>query len=716
MIWLIIFPAMLAGLVVYLTKNLKREYVSSTLIYTGIASGANLADEGIGRVDYFAVNTSFDNLIATIKSRETIEEVGMRLLAQHLIQPRPELSVVNGKSIEKLNGFVPVDLRKALTVAGNYDSTYARVYNMRVSSSNNVVANLLNSNLSHYSVSGILGHLTVNRKQNSDMLELTYQSDDQGVCMHTLRFLTEVSKNRSRSVKGSEANDVVKYFEEQLRKALDALRTAEDRLKNFGVTNRIINYNEQSKFIAESKEDMTTDYYKEVMRFGAAKAAVERLERRLDDRSVVVGNNKDMVEKRRELSIAQAKLANARIYRQPPEVIADMEYVVNELEEELRQIAKLHYKLNNTAESVPIATLVSEWLGKVLEYEESAARITVFEKRLKEYDVIYDEFAPLGSEVTRLTREVDVAEKEYLSVLHGLNLAKLKKQNLQMANSLTVMDEPYLPLVALPSKRMLMVIASFIAGFLLLLTFFVAHEILDHAVRTPEKAAKASGLVLAGAMASFKRNKKNLHLEVLDQSLTEQLVTSTNIALKETEKTTKYYQINIFSARQAEGKTWLCQRLANRFAQIGGKVLYLYPSVSKLGSIEMEENVVMLPYEITGSFVETPDVQALLEGTGHNSFEFSYVFIEIPYLSHTSMPYNLVAQAHVSLLVMNAERTWATAHERVIGLYQKAAKNKVMLVLNQVTPEMLESVYGEIPKRRSPFRRLIKKLVSNGAI
>lgn len=136
----------------------------------------------------------------------------------------------------------------------------------------------------------------------------------------------------------------------------------------------------------------------------------------------------------------------------------------------------------------------------------------------------------------------------------------------------------------------------------------------------------------------------------------------------------------------------------------------------KFGKLEKDENVVAIEYKVDGSYVGIKDVQEMLEGTGHSSFEFSYVFLELPHLSHNTVPYDLVSQAHASLLVMNSEKSWATAHERTLGLYKKAAKNEVMLMLNRVSPEMLESVYGEIPKRRSTMRRIIKKMVSMGAI
>jgi len=52
-------------------------------------------------------------------------------------------------------------------------------------------------------------------------------------------------------------------------------------LREFGINNKIINYYEQAKFVAESKEDLSTDYYKEKMRFEAANSAITRIEEKM---------------------------------------------------------------------------------------------------------------------------------------------------------------------------------------------------------------------------------------------------------------------------------------------------------------------------------------------------------------------------------------------------------------------------------------------------
>ena len=95
--WLILFPSLVAVLVYFFTAKLPKEYVSGASVYTGIASGFNLANTGEGAgstFDYFAINNAFDNLMVTIRSRQTLEEVSVKLLAKHLMLQEPELSTL----------------------------------------------------------------------------------------------------------------------------------------------------------------------------------------------------------------------------------------------------------------------------------------------------------------------------------------------------------------------------------------------------------------------------------------------------------------------------------------------------------------------------------------------------------------------------------------------------------------------------------------------
>src|SRR5689334_2186080 len=104
---LILFPSLLAALVFYQTMDEEKEYTSSFMVYTGIASGFNLTTEEHPRIDHNAVNNAFDNLLTTLKARETIEEVGIRLLASHVRLSKPDPRVISAQNFYRIRQLIP---------------------------------------------------------------------------------------------------------------------------------------------------------------------------------------------------------------------------------------------------------------------------------------------------------------------------------------------------------------------------------------------------------------------------------------------------------------------------------------------------------------------------------------------------------------------------------------------------------------------------------
>lgn len=711
--WLVLFPVMLAGAVIFFTRDLPKEYETQTTIYTGLASGYSITDDGNERLDNFKVNNAFDNLITTIKGRETVEEVAINLLAQHLLLKEPDPNILGLKGFEKLQDLVPAEERARLVVDGNMRKTVANLYAVKDSSNKNIVRYLLTNPGSYYFLGSISGSVTVNRKNNSDMLEMTLKSNDPGVCWNAMKFYIEAFSARYRGIKGSETMNVVKYFEQQLQHAFNALQGSENKLRDFGVNNKIINYYEQAKFVAESKEDLSTDYYKEKMRLEAAQKAVARIEEKMNNYSDFVGYNEELVNLRQELANINFKITNATVYKAKADDIADLKDQAEAIKIRLKEKARDYYEFNNSIEWVPQESLLNEWLAKIVELEESKGRLQVFEMRMKQYDGIYQEFAPLGSTLGRLEREIAVNEKEYLSVLHGLNLAKLRQQSLEMSNNLKVVDNPFYPLQPLPSKRALLIIASFAAGFILLLSYYIAKELMNKSLRSPEKVEPTLGLPLLNAIPEKQGiNTKLIGIEEVAASLMQQVVNEVFLDLKSASPSSNNHLITIFSTKNGEGKTFFAEELVKKLSRIRNKVLYLYPETSANHTPNLsEENpkVLTYAYRVVDQIIDYNGIMDFIQENEAGPFEeISYTILEIPGLKTNPIPSNLIAQSALSILVVHAQKSWTSADKFQLKNYQKIAEGKIKVILNHVEPDLLEGIYGEIPKKRSVIRRKLK--------
>jgi succinoglycan biosynthesis transport protein ExoP len=704
---LTIFPMLLAVLVYFNTRNEEKEYSSSFLVYTGIASGTNLTTEEHPRIDHNAVNNAFDNLLTTLKARETIEEVGVRLLVSHLRIEKADPAIISEKNFVHLKEVLPDSIRAKVRNAKTQEDAMIMVYNYKYAAKNNPIKSLLNSDNEMYGINFITSKMTAKRKDLSDMMEITYTANDAAICQQTLEIFSDVFIRRYREIKRGEINSVVAYFTDQTNKSQSKLKQAEDRVKDFGVKHKIINFTEQTKTVSEAKQSLIDNIQRENMVLSSAEATVNNLQSKINMRQGLMETNDKVVAKRQQLANLNYKIANASLSKSSADDVTRMKAEAEDVKEEIKEIVNQLYKINNSAEGMPRADLMTQWLANVLAMDESKARLKIMESRLGDFDAQYNELAPLGATLSQLEREVNVAEKEYLEQLSALNINKQRQQNIEMSSNIKVVDKPFYPLQPKPSKRMVLIVGAFVAGFTLIFATLLVLSFFDNKIKTPIRAEQLTGLRIAGLMPVVKPKEKKFDLEYLESSLMEQAISAIAVEMKERNINSNPKMIMVSSAKAEEGKTWCAYKLASKISEIKGKVLFLYPlSVSQeltglRGEHRLEDPLLeMKSYEVKKDFMNKENIAQLM-GKQFDLTQFSYVIMEIPPLADHQLPIDLVKKMDMTLLVVRADRTWSDTDIHVTKLFAKASSFEPMVVLNRVSLDHLKSLFGSIPKRNS---------------
>lgn len=707
---LVLFPLLTAGVVFFLTRNTKKEYVSNTQVYTGIASGYGITSGENDRVDYFAVNNAFDNLMATIKSRESIEEVGMRLLAKHLLIKKPSYKELSEENFNKIRESIPEKLRLQLIVKGSEELTFFKIESFKKAKENNEIVQLLTSTGSIYSLDVISANMSALRKQSSDMIEISYKSNDPAVCQQTLQFIVDVVISRYKGIKGQETNNVVNYFEEQLRLAALRLRQSEDRLRDYSSQNKIINYYEQAKFVAESKENVTADRQKQEESLDASRAALKKVEQKIEMKKNILEVNAKLSKLREQLSELTYKIANAELYNEDRELLSNYRADSEKLKKSIKDEIESQYKWNNTPEGLPRANMLNEWLSNYLAVDENEAKLKVILKRLDSFDGIYKELAPIGSNLKRIEREVDINEKEYLSVLHGLNMAKLRQQSLEMSNNLSITDFPFLPLKPQPSKRIILVIMAFVATFILTLAIILAKSLLGKTVQSTTRAEKFTGLKFLSAFPNYETIDKMVIVEELNQSILSHFRSNFIVQNKETfSQENEPVIITLSSVKKGEGKTFVGKNIVNKFTEYYSSILYL--STNDL-TFDNPIKVKGQRYTQDENFHGAKNISDWLLKLGIKKSDYQIIIIELEELSKFSVPDTLLAGVHSNLFLLSAERVWSESDSRALNLFTSLTDKQPVILLNFVDLDRMEAIIGEIPKRRSNARRIAKRVVT----
>ncbi len=709
---LVMVPIVLGLTVFFLTKNEIKTYTSSTTIYTGFASGYTI--EGNNKADFFNTAMAFDNLLNITKARETQEMVAIRLIARHLMLSEPDIQYISPASYEEFKNLFPPQLVSQLRDSSSYERTVENIIKFKESSDTNDIFNLLNSEHKYYSIAGI-AKTKINRVQNSDLISAEYTSEDQSICKNTLEILTEVFIENYKKLKEDQTGTVLNYFKTRADEAYARLTVAEDALLEFRKKNNIINYYEQTRFISSEKEKLDKDYNDQLMMLAAAQASMNSINQKLGAREKTILNSDKVISKRDELAKLNASIALKQInnpdsstefYGKERE-IQRLQAAANSTKSELQRLVNNLYLSQNSTNGLPTKDLLNRWVNSAMEIDESQAKMRVLSQRQQEFEKIYKKMAPLGAEIKKIEREINVSEQEYLSLLNSLNLSKLKQQNVELSSDLKVIDAPFYPTKTKASARMIMVVVSGFGGFVFTLGIIVAIEFMDSTLKYPSRAEEQTKLKLAGAFPKFLHSKSKVDRNYVHLRLVEQLVQEIKHMATSIPEINGPCYIVFFSNRKAEGKSMLMQMVVKLFRQLDYKVAKISPYYNdeyQIRSLKQD-----ISYTVDNDFFEMRHPKAFLEKTGENVSNYDFVFLEFPPLLHFQYPIELLQKIHFSYLVVRSNRKWNKADRSTLATFNQIVSSKPKVIINGVKVETLESIIGEIPKKRGLIRRTVKR-------
>ncbi len=813
LVLLLVTPLLLAGIVIYMTRQPDYKFATETTLYTGLATGSSV--EMDKSFSFFATNTAFDNLINVIKSRETQQETAIRLLAQHLLIDHSDSKYISASSYSRLKKITPEnidrlvvrnnkDVNRIIDIHENnpendspedtttkveafsfknlntdgrpnslpatidpeaYEQTVKNLTDYMLSNNTNFVYKLLNFENPHYSIKAI-SSINVQRIANSDLVKLKYENEDPGICQQTLAIITEVCIKNYKNIKENRSDAVVKYFQFQLKQAAGRLKVAEDKLLEFNKANNIINYYEQSKAVAVVKEDLDVEYNNKKIKLAGIQAGIKRLEEKLGIQQQIQLKSNKIIEKRNQLGALNFQITSTEtlkiVENKSVDKLVELKAQAEQLKDEIRKAVGELYTFNNSTDGLPISTILNDWISNVIEAENIKAGIEVLGQRIIEYQKQYAIYAPAGANIKRIEREISVSEQEFLEILHGLNLAKLKMQDNELSSNIKAVDPPYFPLSPIPTKRKVLVVAAALLGFILVLTIILVLEYFDNTLKNQTKASRILKLTPFGILPKILLKVRDTNFAFITNRLLEIIIQNIELYLKVSGVQNSTKTLLFFSTLSNEGKSVVVGNLAQKLKKQGKKVFVLNfsreslrktevaqmgypvkpPPSSTSGTIKQQRRISIIGWllgypdtriDLDSPFLENPEnyignneymyydvnerfysVNIYQEILTQNGFVLSYipdyVLIELPSILYYPYPVGLLSQADVPIMVCRSNRIWSEADQGVLNNLMNLTKQKTHFILNGVDLPAIESVLGDLPKKRSCLRRIIKNV------
>ena len=647
-----------------------------------------------------------------------------------------------------------------------YEQTVKNLETYMASSDTNFIYKLLNFAHPHYSIKAISA-ITVLRIGSSDLVRLKYDSNEPGICRQTLALVTEVCIKNYKLIKENRSDAIVKYFEYQLRQASARLKVGEDKLLRFNEENNIINYYEQSKAVAIVKEDLDVEYNAKRIKLASIKAALNRIEEKLGGQRQIQLKSVGIIEKRNQLSEINTKIATYEMigFGKTPndEQLIKLKMSSDKLKDEIRSSINDLYSYGNSTEGLPVSILLNDWIANVIEYESIKAGLDVLAERIKEFQKQYSIYAPAGANIKRIEREISVSEQEFLEILHGLNQAKLKMQDAELSSTIKAVDPPFYPLSPNPTKRSMLIIAAAFVGFILVLTTILATEYFDDTLKNSERASKNVNLKTIGIFPKIFLKTGTLNFLFVANRLLEIIIQQIDLLTSSKADLNEPRIILFLSSLNTEGKSVIAGNIARKLKKQGKKVVFLNFSRESLRQTEANQigykpkppkapssgfslihkrilfiswmlgygdnridtssqflkkqdeyldNSEYALYQFDDSYFSASNYKNLIEENYLLSREKpNYVLIELPSILYYSFPTQLIASADLAILVCRANRIWSNADKGALDIVKKKTSQEPVIILNGVELQAIESVLGDLPKKRIWLRRIAKKII-----
>jgi len=709
---LVLVPLTTVGSIYFFSRFQEKQYKSDTVIYTGIASGYKIegGNNNAGG-NWNATSTSFDNMLTLINSRETRQEVCLRLLAWHLtndptsvVAPAPEAPTAAGglsSWAQRLldgprasPGQVLPATERAQLAGTTVEETLARLQAAYQQGAGNHVYRLVNSKAPLYSETALAG-VVASRVKDSDLIQVEYTAPNPVICQKTLEILTQVFVRKHKELFTGQNETVIGYFDKAAQKAAQRLQAAEQRLLEFHQKHNIVDYDKQIVASTDEKQVAADKYSQMEMQYAGAFSQLKSVENTLSKRGVSNLKSQEIIRLRNQLSgltnqIAELELVGTTVPGAPAR-LAELRKQSDQLTDKIGDAVNSEYNVSHSVQGVNVKDLLGDYTKNTLVVEDLKSQLNLMRQQKQAMAGQYNSLVPLGAEIRKLRREVEVAEKEYLSQMEGLKQSKLSQQNGVLASQLRVVDPPNFPINTTGSKLILLLVGGLLGSFLLTSAGVVTAGMLDSSLHNPAHAAAVTRFPVAGIipMATGPKTKAQLNARRAEDHL------ARNLLLKFQHKTNvdKPYVIGVLSSQSAEGKTKISCSLADSLNEMGIRTLSLFPSDHVLRVTPNDDTQFYSPLHGLTQGVRVSDIATQYV---HND---AVVIVEFPALLESAYPASLLQDLDLILLAVRAERSWSPADRQIFESVRTVTKAPIEIVLNGVLPEYVADFIGARAKR-----------------
>ena len=683
--YLAILPLIALVVAWFATRNMERVYDTKTTIYTRMITGYNI-EGGTGTAGGNQ-QTNIANLMLIIQTDNTIHEVALRLFARCMMygNPSKDNNYITAEHFRQLDASVPAEV-KSLINHNSEQETYRNLKAYEKPTQDNFLFGLLNFH-PYFSINSITSRLKVLQLEYSDIIDISYSANDPGICYNTLDILNEVFARQYRDLRYGETLNVIKFFEKEVARLYRVLTDAENDLIKYNVKHRIINYEEQTKQLANLEALQQVKDNELRMNIATTEALIAYLKQQLGDRAKIIESNQNFTALVRDITRLQSRIANLKLMSSENggnnnEAQLELAKAERQLAETTKKVKDLTVAIEaanyNTDTGIKAASLIDRWLEQVLLLEQTKAELSAQDIMKESINNQFIFYSPIGATLDRKDRHIGFIEANYIEMLRGLNAARLRQRNLQMSTAvLRILNPPVFPLSAQATNRMMILSSAYALTLLLTALYFFIIEMLDRTLRDRMRSEKITQIPVMGCFPK----ESTLRYRRFNKTISDMALRQLSKSLLPHFKQGQQNVLNLLSTDAANGKSYLAQELENYWLSLGLQVRRLTYDEDFLAE--------------DSRYLMATDIKDICPDIMPNEI----AIIEYPNLDDNTISTSLLNMGTINLMVTRANRTWKDVDQKALKELESRLEKKetLFMYLTEASRYAVEEFVGQLP-------------------
>ena len=562
-LWILVSVPLIAAFAAYIfTMDMPDTYLTKAQLATGYTMNdqVQLTEEKFNSRD---ADIKFSNLISSMNAGLSFNLVSYRLLLhdldpQHAPFHRPDPAELNPTpaEVEKVREVVTEKLRKFSPLTST-DPEF----------------DLVNSFLEayDYGYQDLIDNLTFERIPNTDFIDVYMSADHPALAALGANAFCEEFLRYNESLKSVRSTESVQFLKDLVDKKRGELDRKLEEQKMFKSNNNVFNLEGESGMKMGQLSVLEAQAATTRSNINRLELTIRQLNKDIAELSgpATSGSNQRILE-----LLAQINEMNGRYITGGSNNKALLDSL-NLLREELRIEQDKSLRLGPSAtEGYTIADLKQQLKEKDIELQVQRNDLSMLESKIRGINYSFSGYASKEAELSAIQKEVDLANQEYVSALEKYNEARnrqLSGNNVRMVLTATPPVNPE------PGIRLIIIALAALTSLFFCVMAIVAMELMDGAVRTPEKFKRMVNLPMIGVINRIDSRNFNIRTYFNQQNGSEEteLFKSLLRKFRHEIESINGKVILFTSPKRRDGKTFAMFSLAYVLSLLDKRVLIL---------------------------------------------------------------------------------------------------------------------------------------------